>query len=202
MDEKGYGCQQELAKAVEWYTKASDMGLPLASHNLAILYENGRGVEKDRQRAIALYEMAAEAGHKPSAEALERLRSSRNGLHLLCRILAGFSAFFCYLGGFVYLDEYGTDPVGLRMMLICGGLSAVLYALCWKVFPRQTPRLTAGRRKGQRAVHLVMGIFLTLLVLALVMALAAGMDMAALWTLLWCAALAALAFLRFARLKK
>lgn len=39
-------------KAVEWYTKAAEQGLPMAQCNLGICYKNGDGVEKNLEEAI------------------------------------------------------------------------------------------------------------------------------------------------------
>ena len=50
---------QDEAEAVRWYTRAADQGLPIAQFDLAYMYENGKGVMNDCERAVRLYEVAA-----------------------------------------------------------------------------------------------------------------------------------------------
>ncbi|KHQ54304.1 DUF2610 domain-containing protein [Mameliella alba] len=52
----------QFAEAARLYDRAAQSGFPLAINNLAALYADGRGVEKDMQRAITLFRDAAEAG--------------------------------------------------------------------------------------------------------------------------------------------
>ncbi|WP_305970482.1 MULTISPECIES: DUF2610 domain-containing protein [unclassified Mameliella] len=51
-----------VAEAARLYDRAAQGGFPLAINNLAALYADGRGVEKDMERAIALFRDAAGAG--------------------------------------------------------------------------------------------------------------------------------------------
>lgn len=51
----------------------SATGVIDAGYELAQLYEQGLGVEQDVDRAIALYQEAAEYGHEAASTALERL---------------------------------------------------------------------------------------------------------------------------------
>lgn len=50
------------AESVAANRRAADLGYPIASHNLASSYLNGRGVPKDPAIARALFEQAAEGG--------------------------------------------------------------------------------------------------------------------------------------------
>lgn len=50
-------------KAVKWYTKAAEQGLPRAQCNLGVCYENGNGVEKNLEEAVKLYTKAANQGY-------------------------------------------------------------------------------------------------------------------------------------------
>ncbi len=52
----------QFAEAARLYDRAAKAGFPLAINNLAALYADGRGVDKDMKRAIALFRDAAEAG--------------------------------------------------------------------------------------------------------------------------------------------
>eukprot|EP00985_Skeletonema_marinoi_P027075 scaffold21642_cov73-Skeletonema_marinoi.AAC.5 len=53
----------EYGSAFEWYTKAAELGDVEAQFQLADLYRNGLGVEKDRGREIHHLEEAAIGGH-------------------------------------------------------------------------------------------------------------------------------------------
>ena len=86
------------------------------------------------------------------------------------------------------------------MMLISGVIAAGLYALAWKVFPLERAS-GAKSRKVWRFLHLVLGIMLGLMVLSLLLAYSTLGDRSALWSILWCAGGAALAFWRYAKLK-
>ena len=49
-------------EAAKWYRMAADHGHAMALNNLADLYLNGRGVSRDVDRAVALYQKAARGG--------------------------------------------------------------------------------------------------------------------------------------------
>ena len=78
-----YGChlqkQGRDREALEYYQKASDAGLPAATHALAQLWwtgfynEQGRFV-RDVERAKECYEPAAEAGFLPAVKFVESAR--------------------------------------------------------------------------------------------------------------------------------
>lgn len=52
----------DFAAAAEYYQKSIELGSAKAAANLALLYADGRGVPKDRDRAITLLKQAADAG--------------------------------------------------------------------------------------------------------------------------------------------
>jgi TPR repeat protein len=56
------GFIQDIYKARDLYTKSANRGLDKAQHNLALMYENGKGVPRDVQEAIKWYTKAAEQG--------------------------------------------------------------------------------------------------------------------------------------------
>ena len=68
----GIDGKPDYEKAVEMLKKASDRGVVCANYNLGVCYENGNGVEKDINKATALYEKAAK-GFDPAKKALERM---------------------------------------------------------------------------------------------------------------------------------
>ncbi|HPQ95256.1 MAG TPA: tetratricopeptide repeat protein, partial [Thiolinea sp.] len=61
-EDGAYGMAQDAGKALEWYLKSARQGFIRAQHNLALLYEDGRGVEQDFRQAAIWYKKAADAG--------------------------------------------------------------------------------------------------------------------------------------------
>ncbi len=59
----GWGVEKDLAKAVEWYTKAAKNGNAGGQVNLGVCYFFGRGVEKDKSKSIVWWRKAAEQGN-------------------------------------------------------------------------------------------------------------------------------------------
>ena len=57
------GLQQDSKKAVGLWLRAGNLGCAAAYHNLAVAYDNGRGVERDMKKAKYYYELAAMGGH-------------------------------------------------------------------------------------------------------------------------------------------
>ena len=49
-----------MDQAARWYEKAAEQGYLDAQYNLAIMYDNGFGVSKDRGKAVKWYRKAAE----------------------------------------------------------------------------------------------------------------------------------------------
>jgi hypothetical protein len=70
------GDDASLRAAAGWYERAAAAGVPGAAFGLAGLYEAGMGVEVDREKAIALNTLAAEAGYAEARLALDRLGSA------------------------------------------------------------------------------------------------------------------------------
>jgi tetratricopeptide (TPR) repeat protein len=64
--------------AFEYYTKAAELGNINAHHNLACMYHEGRGVEKDEKKEVYHLEIAAIAGHAKARIFLGN-HESRNG---------------------------------------------------------------------------------------------------------------------------
>ena len=57
-----YGVEKNVARAVEMYERAADLGVKEAHFNLACLYNKGTDVEKDTAKAFHHYEAAAMCG--------------------------------------------------------------------------------------------------------------------------------------------
>ena len=60
------GLQQDSKKAVGLWLRAGNLGCAAAYHNLAVAYDNGRGVERDMKKAKYYYELAAMGGNLSS----------------------------------------------------------------------------------------------------------------------------------------
>jgi TPR repeat protein len=65
---------RDYTVAADWYRKAADQSHPLATYELAELYYRGRGVEKDRVRALEFYERAAALDVKAAEARVDRLK--------------------------------------------------------------------------------------------------------------------------------
>ena len=72
------GSVQDISKAFSFYTKSAERGLSKAQHNLALMYENGKGVSINQQKAIFWYTKAAEQVLSLSQFNLAQLYSSEN----------------------------------------------------------------------------------------------------------------------------
>jgi len=64
--EEGRGVAKDLAKAVEWYTRAAESDDPVAANRLGRIYLEGLGVAPDHAKAIEWYRRAAETGYVPA----------------------------------------------------------------------------------------------------------------------------------------
>ena len=51
-----------MRRAADYYSLAAENDNKEAQYNLALLYFNGHGVQKDKKKAFALFEMAAHNG--------------------------------------------------------------------------------------------------------------------------------------------
>src|SRR6266542_1762965 len=52
-----------IIRVTNWYQKAAENGHINAQNNLAFLYENGEGTEKDLEKSFYRYQKAAENGN-------------------------------------------------------------------------------------------------------------------------------------------
>ena len=68
----------DFGKALEYLTKAAELGDADAHCGLAILYYNGYGVEKDMEKTVYHWEQAAIGGH-PVARASLAVQEMKNG---------------------------------------------------------------------------------------------------------------------------
>ncbi|HNJ36278.1 MAG TPA: tetratricopeptide repeat protein, partial [Leptospiraceae bacterium] len=67
-------------EAVKWYRKAAELGNVFAQYNLGVIYEGGRGIEKDEVEAARWYRKAADEGLADAQRALGNLYYSGRGL--------------------------------------------------------------------------------------------------------------------------
>jgi hypothetical protein len=72
--------RQELEQAVEWITKTSEAGLPMAMTDLAIMLDKGMGgLAPDYPAAAAWFERAANAGSGGAANNLSAFYLAGHG---------------------------------------------------------------------------------------------------------------------------
>jgi uncharacterized protein len=63
---------QDDREAVRFYKLAADQGFAMAQYNLALMYQDGRGVPKDDREALHLFKLAARGGDEYAQNALKR----------------------------------------------------------------------------------------------------------------------------------
>ncbi|KAI9257332.1 hypothetical protein BDA99DRAFT_547799 [Phascolomyces articulosus] len=74
--ENGYGCEQNLDRAIEYYIKAYEQGYPDSAHNLGLIYQGhtqATASRKELKKALTYLEQGKQWGYAPSANALGRL---------------------------------------------------------------------------------------------------------------------------------
>jgi TPR repeat protein len=62
------------------YQSVANKGFAIAQHNLAILYDNGRGVSQNYEEAVRLYRLAAEQGFAQSQRNLGAMYDKGQGI--------------------------------------------------------------------------------------------------------------------------
>ncbi|KAI7867424.1 hypothetical protein BDF14DRAFT_1874970 [Spinellus fusiger] len=62
--------QDPKVLALEWYTRASEKGNPMAHHKLGFFYDHGIGCQQNTERAIHFYQQAYEQGYPDAAHNL------------------------------------------------------------------------------------------------------------------------------------
>lgn len=74
----GRGGKKDVTAALNWYSKAAELGNASAQNILGRLYENGEaGLELNRSTALEWYRKAAQQGHPDARAALLRLQSAK-----------------------------------------------------------------------------------------------------------------------------
>ncbi|OBZ90056.1 putative beta-lactamase HcpC, partial [Choanephora cucurbitarum] len=74
--ENGIGCEKDISKAIEYYTKAYEEGYPDSAHNLGIIYQGFTQETsrfRDIKKAIEYFERAKQWGFSASCNALGRM---------------------------------------------------------------------------------------------------------------------------------
>lgn len=67
--------QADYAKALPWFLKAAEQGNTEAQYRVAMLYNNGQGVEREMSKAMYWYDQAATRGHTMAMDNLAFLKS-------------------------------------------------------------------------------------------------------------------------------
>ena len=66
---------EDYGKAMEYYQPAADLGAPEAMFALGECFYEGKGTEKDLNRAAEWYRKALEAGYEPNEQEQEHLKA-------------------------------------------------------------------------------------------------------------------------------
>ena len=67
------GLRQNAVEAATWFAGAAQAGVAMAQYELGLLYRQGRGVPRDRARALAWLESAAAKGMPGAQQEIERM---------------------------------------------------------------------------------------------------------------------------------
>ncbi|CAE8587396.1 unnamed protein product [Polarella glacialis] len=70
MSQHGQGVEQDLRQAVGFFEEAHHHGSAEGTHNLALMYLPGHGIETNREKAIELFRQAFKRGYGDSAKCL------------------------------------------------------------------------------------------------------------------------------------
>ena len=76
---QGTGVPQNYSLAVYWWKKAAEQGDAIPQFRLAVMLEEGRGIDPDLEEAIRWYEASASRGYIQGQAALDRLGQNSRG---------------------------------------------------------------------------------------------------------------------------
>jgi len=76
--ENGSGVTRNLTETAHWYCCAATKNWGMAQFLLAGLYAKGRGVEKNKIKALAWYELANEQGYPAARESILQISAEMN----------------------------------------------------------------------------------------------------------------------------
>ena len=71
------GVAQDWGQAAKWYAASAEKGLARAQYRLAWCCEHGKGVPRDAEKAMRLYQAAAEQHYEDAEQQAARLRQGR-----------------------------------------------------------------------------------------------------------------------------
>lgn len=111
-----YGLPQDHRKEFELLNRAAELGSINAHHYLSRTYYYGEGVEKDEEKALHQYKLAAIGGHEGARHCLGMWEGKNGNMELACKhfMIAARSGFDDslkkvgegYKAGFVTKDDY------------------------------------------------------------------------------------------------
>lgn len=78
--EYGHGASRNFTKALEWYRKAAEAGLPEGYYNLGVCYEVGMGITSDEKKAAENFSKAADLKLPLGMHKMAALYFSGNGV--------------------------------------------------------------------------------------------------------------------------
>ena len=78
--ENGWGVDENISSAVEWYMLAANKGNANAQYHLGLCYENGNGVKKDTDLAVEWYQKASAQGIEMAHNRVDAINAERQRL--------------------------------------------------------------------------------------------------------------------------
>lgn len=76
----GSGVTKSIYTAINYYTKAVDLGFVPAMNSLGLIYLNGEGIQKDTKKAFDLFKRAADMGNKKAQSMIGLMYYEGNGI--------------------------------------------------------------------------------------------------------------------------
>ena len=109
--------KQDYGKAVEWYSKAAELGDGAAAEKLAYMYDRGLGVSVDKAQSLKWLQRAANLLYAPAAYELGLAYESNNGVSVdlaKAKKLYEEAAALAFVPAFAALGSMYADGRGVK----------------------------------------------------------------------------------------
>ena len=132
--------EEDYNNAIEWFTKAADMGCGFAMHNLGVMYYNGMGVTRNETIFLEWLEKAANLGYGFSMRNLAAyfysVGDTANAVRWYKKAADVGDAAAMYKMGYFYYSGYGIEKNDAQAQLLFeksanAGNAASMYWTGW-----------------------------------------------------------------------